>query len=305
MKQGWIVPDWPAPASVHALVTTRAGGVSVAPYACLNLGDHVGDDPIAVAANRRMLQTSLPTEPVWLKQVHGRGIADADHAAGVPNGHGKSVTPDHETCRDRFPHPSPPPAPARGVPAGIGSKAAQSGETGEGDEGSLRESQITADGSVARKSGVVCAVLTADCLPVLLCDRAGTVVAAAHAGWRGLADGVVEAAVAAMAVEAGEVLAWLGPAIGPQAFEVGGEVRQIFMEHDPAADSAFVPSVNAGKWLADIYLLARQRLARIGVSAVYGGDCCTYSDAERFYSYRRDGVTGRIASLVWIDPEKR
>lgn len=247
MKKGWIVPDWPAPASVHALVTTRGGGVSVAPYACLNLGDHVGDDPIAVAANRRMLQTSLPTEPVWLKQVHGRGIADADHAAGVPE----------------------------------------------------------ADGSVARKSGIVCAVLTADCLPVLLCDRAGTVVAAAHAGWRGLADGVVEAAVAAMAVEAGEILAWLGPAIGPRAFEVGGEVRQIFMEHDPAAESAFIPSANAGKWLADIYLLARQRLARIGVSAVYGGGYCTYADAERFYSYRRDGVTGRMASLVWIDPEKR
>ncbi|MEN6586737.1 MAG: peptidoglycan editing factor PgeF [Sulfuricella sp.] len=247
MTQDWIVPDWPAPANVHALVTTRGGGASVAPYASLNLGDHVGDDPAAVAANRRMLQASLPAEPVWLKQVHGRGIAAANHATGVPE----------------------------------------------------------ADGSVARKPGVVCAVLTADCLPVLLCDRAGTAVAAAHAGWRGLADGVVEAAVQAMAVEAGELLAWLGPAIGPRAFEVGGEVRQIFMEHDPAAELAFVPSANAGKWLADIYLLARQRLARIGVSAVYGGDYCTYSDAERFYSYRRDGVTGRMASLIWVDQEKR
>lgn len=244
MTQDWIVPDWPAPAHVHALVTTRQGGVSLTPYASLNLGDHVGDDPVAVAANRRILQASLPAEPMWLKQVHGSGIADAGRAIGVPE----------------------------------------------------------ADGSVAHQPGIVCAVLTADCLPVLLCDRAGTVVAAAHAGWRGLADGVVEAAVKAMAVETGEVFAWLGPAIGPRAFEVGGEVRQVFMEHDPAAELAFVPSASEGKWLADIYLLARQRLARIGVSQVHGGAYCTHADAERFYSYRRDGVTGRMASLVWLKP---
>jgi len=246
MTHDWIVPAWPAPVNVHALVTTRQGGVSVAPYASLNLGDHVGDDPVAVAANRRILQASLPAQPVWLKQVHGRGIVVADHATGVPE----------------------------------------------------------ADGSVARKAGVVCAALTADCLPVLLCDRAGTVVAAVHAGWRGLADGVVEAAVKAMTVEAGEILAWLGPAIGPQAFEVGGEVRQIFMANDPAAEAAFIPSpcAGAGKWLADIYLLARQRLARIGVSQVYGGKYCTHAEAERFFSYRRDGVTGRMASLVWLEP---
>lgn len=244
MTHDWIVPDWPAPANVHALVTTRHGGVSVAPYASINLGDHVGDDPAAVAANRRMLQASLPTEPVWLKQVHGSGIADADHALGVPE----------------------------------------------------------ADGSVARRPGVICAVLTADCLPILLCDRAGTVVAAAHAGWRGLADGVIEAVVKTMAIEAGEILAWLGPAIGPRAFEVGDEVRQIFMARDPAAEQAFIPSASAGKWLADIYLLARQRLARIGVKRVYGGEYCTHADMERFFSYRRDGVTGRMASLVWFEP---
>jgi len=244
MMQNWIAPDWPAPAKVHALVTTRHGGVSMAPYASLNLGDHVGDDPDAVAANRSLLQASLPAQPVWLKQVHGSGIADADHALGVPE----------------------------------------------------------ADGSVARQENVVCAVLTADCLPVLLCDRTGTVVAAAHAGWRGLADGVIEATARAMAVETGEILAWLGPAIGPQAFEVGDEVRQVFMAHDPAAELAFIPSARAGKWLADIYLLARQRLARIGVTQVYGGDYCTLTDSERFFSYRRDGVTGRMASLVWIEP---
>ncbi|MDP2783975.1 MAG: peptidoglycan editing factor PgeF, partial [Sulfurimicrobium sp.] len=159
-----------------------------------------------------------------------------------------------------------------------------------------------ADGSVARQPGVVCAVLTADCLPVLLCDRAGTVVAAVHAGWRGLADGVIEAAVKELAVEAGEILAWLGPAIGPRAFEVGGEVRQIFMAHDPAAELAFMPSASEGKWLADIYLLARQRLARIGVKQVYGGEYCTFAEMERFFSYRRDGATGRMASLVWLEP---
>jgi len=247
MMHDWIVPDWPAPANVHALVTTRHGGVSVTPYASLNLGDHVGDDPAAVAANRSKLQASLPAEPVWLKQVHGRGIVDADHAMGVPE----------------------------------------------------------ADGSVVRKPGVVCAVLTADCLPVLLCDRAGTVVAAAHAGWRGLAEGVIEAAVKAMALEAGEILAWLGPAIGPQTFEVGGEVRQIFMAHDPAAELAFVPSAREGKWLADIYLLARQRLERIGIKQVYGGGYCTHADIERFFSYRRDGMTGRMASLVWLEPSAK
>lgn len=241
----FLIPDWPAPSRVRARVTTRCGGVSVAPYASLNLGDHVDDDPAAVAANRAELRIRLPAEPVWLKQVHGHGIVDADHAKGVPE----------------------------------------------------------ADGSVARTSGVICAVLTADCLPVLLCDHAGTVVAAAHAGWRGLADGVVEAAVKSMAIAHGEILAWLGPAIGPQAFEVGNEVRQIFMAQDPAAEQAFVPrsSPDSEKWLADIYLLARQKLARMGVQQVFGGDLCTYTDVERFYSYRRDGSTGRMASMIWLD----
>ncbi|MFH1494226.1 MAG: peptidoglycan editing factor PgeF [Pseudomonadota bacterium] len=246
----FLIPDWPAPDHVQARVTTRRGGVSAAPYASLNLGDHVGDDPAAVAANRAELRAYLPAEPLWLKQIHGCGIATADQVAGIPE----------------------------------------------------------ADGSISRQAGRICAVLTADCLPVLFCDRAGMVVAAAHAGWRGLADGVLEAAVAAMVVEPGEILAWLGPAIGPQAFEVGEEVRQAFMAQDPAAASAFVPSpqtphspARPGKWLADIYSLARQRLARAGVKQVFGGDFCTYTDAERFYSYRRDGATGRMASLLWLD----
>ena len=237
-----IVPDWPAPARVKSLMTTRAGGVSRAPWASLNLGDHVGDDPAHVAANRARLRQSLPAEPGWLKQVHS----------------------------------------ARVVKLG-------------------RESNPEADASFARQAGQVCAVLTADCLPVLFCDRAGSVVAAAHAGWRGLADGVLEATVAAMRVAPGDILAWMGAAIGPQAFEVGDEVRDVFVAQHAEAVAAFVPHA-PGKWLADIYQLARIRLTHAGVHAVYGGGRCTFSEADRFYSYRRDGVTGRMASLIWINP---
>ncbi len=242
-----IIPDWPAPANVRALQTTRDGGVSVGAYAALNLGDHVGDDPVAVARNRALLRAALPADPVWLKQVHGNIVADADRTVGVPD----------------------------------------------------------ADASVARKAGAICAVMTADCLPLLLCDEAGTVVAAAHAGWRGLAGGVVEATVKAMNVAPERLLVWLGPAIGPQAFEVGDEVRQVFMAHDPDAAEAFVLStqdsgLSTQKWLADICLLARQRLALLGVERVYGGGLCAYSDVERFYSYRRDQTTGRMASLIWL-----
>ena len=161
---------------------------------------------------------------------------------------------------------------------------------------------IEADAAFTRQAGSVCAVLTADCLPVLFCDRAGSVVAAAHAGWRGLAHGVLEATVAAMQVPPGEVLAWMGAAIGPQAFEVGDEVRQAFIAQHPEAAAAFAPHLSAvpGKWLADIYQLARIRLNRAGVQAVYGGGRCTFNEADSFYSYRRDGVTGRMASLIWL-----
>ncbi|MGY3944685.1 peptidoglycan editing factor PgeF [Aeromonas tecta] len=157
-----------------------------------------------------------------------------------------------------------------------------------------------ADAACAHQAGLACIVMTADCLPVLFCDRAGTRVAAAHAGWRGLQGGVLEASIAAMGCEPADILAWLGPAIGPTAFEVGGEVRDAFMAEQAEAAAAFVPSANEGKWLADIYQLARLRLARAGVSAVYGGEHCTHSDGERFYSYRRDGQTGRMASLIWL-----
>lgn len=255
MHPDWIVPDWPAPANVRAFMTTRAGGVSQAPWDTLNPASHVGDNPHDVAENRRILRADLPSEPLWLNQVHGTCVADAPSIKG---GEG----------------------PAREIPC--------------------------ADASLSRQPGQVCAVLTADCLPVLFCDCAGTVVAAAHAGWRGLAAGVLEETVARMAVPSGEILAWLGAAIGPDVFEVGDEVREAFISQHPLAAVAFRPSLPGTldeapkKWLADIYALARIRLAAVGVEAVYGGGLCTYSDV-RFYSYRREQMTGRMASLIWIE----
>lgn len=242
MKLEFITPDWPAPANVHALTTTRCGGVSVPPYDTLNLGDHVGDEAAAVAENRRRLldALSLPAEPRWLSQVHGTCATDA-----------LAVSPGCE-----------------------------------------------ADASYTDQSGVVCAVLTADCLPLLLCDREGHHVAAVHAGWRGLLNGVIERTIEVMGATS-PLLVWLGPAIGPKAFEVGDEVRQSFIEVDAGAARAFASSAD-GRWLADIYALAEMRLKAAGVTAVYGGDHCTYSEPERFYSYRRDGQTGRMASLIWI-----
>ncbi|MBM3391949.1 MAG: peptidoglycan editing factor PgeF [Betaproteobacteria bacterium] len=238
----WIVPDWPAPANVRALVTTRAGGVSIGPYESMNLATHVGDDPAAVMENRRRLRAHLPADPAWLNQVHGRRVVDAAGAA----------------CG------------------------------------------VEADAAFSRQKHAVCVVQTADCLPLLLCDDTGSVVAVAHAGWRGLAGGVIEAAVAAMQVPAQGLLAWLGPAIGPRAFEVGADVREAFLAHAPEAAAAFVVKEN-GKWLADLYRLAGQRLNAAGVSRVFGGGCCTLSEAERFYSFRRDKATGRMASLIWLE----
>jgi len=156
-----------------------------------------------------------------------------------------------------------------------------------------------ADACFEDRAGRVCAVLTADCLPVLLCNMAGTRVAAAHAGWRGLLAGILEHTIAAFADPADQLLAWLGPAIGPGAFEVGDEVRAAFLAEDPAS-AAYFAAGRPGHWLADLYGLARQRLTRSGVTRVSGGGLCTFSDAERFFSYRRDGVTGRMASLIWL-----
>ena len=159
---------------------------------------------------------------------------------------------------------------------------------------------VAADAAWTREPGRPCVVMTADCLPVLLCDRAGTVVAAAHAGWRGLAGGVIAATVARIGVPPTELLAWLGPAIGPDAFEVGEDVRAVFLALDADAAACFRPSP-AGRWLADIYELARRQLRGLGISAVYGGGFCTFSEPERFFSYRREQRTGRMASLIWLD----
>jgi len=160
-----------------------------------------------------------------------------------------------------------------------------------------------ADASIARNTGTVCAVMIADCMPVLLCDESGSVVGIAHAGWRGLSSGVIENTVGMMGVAPGRLLAWLGPAIGPGAFEVGDDVRDAFVIHDPAATIAFMP-YRQGKWLADLFKLAHQRLARCGVRQVFGGGLCTHHDPARFYSYRRDPVTGRMAALIWLDPNQ-
>jgi YfiH family protein len=251
--------EWPdLPPTVGALATTRSGGTSAGPYGDvagrggLNLGGHVGDDPCAVARNRALLRERLPCKPVWISQVHGVGVVNADQVADQP-----------PSC-DQLP---------------IG------------------------DASIATRHGVACAILTADCLPVLLADVNGHVVGAAHAGWRGLAAGVLANTVAAMrAAGAGEITAWLGPAIGPGAFEVGEDVRAAFEAALPGeAAAAFRPHHgNPGKYLADMGLLARRLLEKEGVTRVHGGTCCTASEAERFYSYRRDGVTGRQASLIWI-----
>lgn len=235
----WIIPDWPAPAQIRACVTTRAGGFSPSPFEGFNLGDHVGDDPQAVAQNRTFLAATLGCTPAWLSQVHSTEVVKAD--------------------------------PSR---------------------------VLTADACWTDEHYHACAVLTADCLPVLLCDRSGTKVAAAHAGWRGLAAGILEHTVQALAVAPQELLVWLGPAIGPDVFEVGPEVREAFVAVHPQAEVAFKPSPNAGRYLADLYQLARIRLAALGVTAVYGGGLCTYQEA-RFYSYRRAARTGRFASLIW------
>lgn len=283
----WLVPDWPAPAGVQALCTTRAGGVSQGPYASMNLGTHVGDDPQAVQTNRARLQAALGqstpgARPVFLSQVHGTGVAALT-----------ASTPDN----------------------------------------------TEADACVATDAGVVCTIMVADCLPVLLAHTSGAVVGAAHAGWRGLAGqggvGVLESAMRALferfqalaltskaqaAIEnvannaesfetvARGTLAWLGPCIGPQAFEVGPEVREAFCAAGPQYSACFVPSpTQQGKWLADLAGLARLRLQAMGVTRIDGNDSsaawCTVTQSARFFSHRRDtallGGSGRLAACIW------
>ena len=255
----WLVPDWPTPANVHAVCTTRAGGKSVAPFDSLNLGDHVGDDPLAVAVNRATLQQSLGAKPVFLSQVHGTQVARLTDM-------------------------------------------------------SLDGTQ--ADACITDQPGVACTIMVADCLPILLTNTQGSLVAAVHAGWRSLAGqggvGVLEQvykpfrslALMNQAHVAINMVAWLGPCIGPHQFEVGSEVRDAFVAHDAKAQAMFTPHI-PGKWLANLQGLARLRLAALGVAQIYGNDgsrdWCTVSNPSRFFSYRRDGVTGRMAACIWRD----
>ena len=241
----WIVPQWPVASNVGAFATTRNGGTSVGAHSTLNLGAACGDDPAAVAENRRRVELFLPASPSWLRQVHGRDVAVID-ASSV----------------DRATWSAP-----------------------------------TADAAVTRERDVVLAVIVADCMPVLLASRAGDVIGIAHAGWRGLAHGVIENAVEAMNVAPGEIIAWLGPAIGKDAFEVGEDVVEAFAD---ASLAACFEAKRPGKWNADLYAIARTKLARAGVRSIHGGGYCTFSDPARFFSYRRDRETGRMAALLWL-----
>lgn len=246
-KLSLIRPNWPAPANIQAVCTTRHGGVSKHPWASLNLGDHVGDEPEHVRLNRARLADAcgLPESSFgWLSQVHGTQVVrlPTETIAAIPE----------------------------------------------------------ADASFTQVSGKACAILTADCLPVILCDHKGTTVAAAHAGWRSLCHGVLENLVASMSMQGSRLMAWLGPAIGPKAFEVGPEVRAAFIAQNSQASTAFRESgAREGHYMADINLLARQRLEALGIHDIYGGDFCTYTDSQRFYSYRRNGQTGRMATVIW------
>jgi polyphenol oxidase len=244
----FIKPTWPAPKNICAFTTTRQRGSSLHPFSSLNLANDVGDNPAHVTSNRQFLASTLnlPSEPVWLHQVHSAQVICLD-------------------TENRFNNPC-------------------------------------ADATVTHSSNIVCAVMTADCLPILICDKKGTAAAAIHAGWRGLAKGVIENAFQALNKQPDELLTWLGPAIGPKCFEVSNDVLDCFIDEDRAANTCFTKKANtSGKWLANIYSLAKQRLNRLGINAIYGGEYCTFTDHENFYSYRRDhGITGRMATLIWL-----
>lgn len=268
--QDCVQPDWQVSPRVRALITTRNGGVSEGPYGRwrdgaalpggMNLGLHTGDDPAHVAENRARLLA----------------LAGQPNAAWLEQVHGAQIVRADEVIAA---------APAAAAP-------------------------VRADASLTDRAGAVCVVMVADCLPVLLCDAQGRAVGAAHAGWRGLAAGIVEQTAARVATLAGgdarELHAFLGPAIGPRAFEVGADVRDAFLDTAPQSEHdetrrAFVALDGApGKFLADLYALARLRLARAGVAHVSGGTACTVAERERYYSYRRDRVTGRMAAAIWL-----
>ena len=257
-----IVADWPAPPNVHAFSTLRGpAGRSQPPFDHLNLGARCGDDLSVVMANRDDMSFFLQLSPPhWLHQVHGKTVA-------------------------RFDKPAP---------------RVMYREWDRKSHARLVAAEPQADAAVTKANDVVLAILTADCLPVLFCADDGSEIAAAHAGWRGLSAGVLENTVSAMQSPRENILAWLGPAIGPQSYEIGDEVRDAFRAHDPRAAAAFV-ATRPGHWHCDLYALARQRLRGAGVDRIFGGGFDTFTD-PRFYSYRRDGArSGRFASLVWLE----
>ncbi|NRA52913.1 MAG: peptidoglycan editing factor PgeF [Gammaproteobacteria bacterium] len=239
-----IAANWQAPPHIKAFTTIRDGGASGTPFVSNNFGQHVGDNPEAVAANRALLRQQLPSEPLWLEQVHSTIIVNGDKTNST------AVIP-------------------------------------------------TADGAITQVANRVMAVMTADCLPLLICDSRGQQVAAVHAGWRGLANGIIEQSVAKFKVAPQDLMVWLGPAIGANAFEVGQDVVDCFVKKRPQDLECFT-SVGE-KYLANLYQLARARLADLGIKQVSGGDYCTYTQQELFFSYRRDGQTGRMVSLIWIE----
>ena len=284
-----IQPAWPAPLWVRSAFTLRGGGVSATPYDSLNLGAHVGDAIEAVRENRRLVRErlGLPAEPVWLQQVHGTRVVEV-------GGDGA-----WDVCASGG---------AVGAAAGVG----VSGGVAEGTlGGAVRVAagatlddavRPEADAAVTRTPGRVCVIQVADCMPVLFAARDGSAVGAAHAGWRGLAGGVLEQTVAKLGVPPAQLMAWLGPAISQKNFEVGDEVREAFIQDDAGAAAAFEAN-SRWRWQCDLYALARRRLAALGVGGVFGGDLnwCTYGDSWHFFSFRRDGQCGRMAALIWME----
>ena len=256
-----VLPNWPGPPGVRVATTTRLGGISAAPFDTFNLATGIGDSPAAVAENRTRLT---------------RALRLPEAPRWLKQVHGTRVV-DAQSVGE------PAAKPSAGAPA------------------DPPVTLVEADAIVARHPGPVCVVLTADCIPVVISDRNGSRVAIAHAGWRGLAAGVLETTVAALGGPSKALIGWLGPGIGVDHYEVNDDVRDVFLAHAPDDATAFVPS-QPGRWLADLFELARRRLHRAGVVSVYGGEHCTFSDPDRFYSYRRDGATGRIATIAWIEP---
>ena len=289
---GVLHANWPTPPGVHAFTTLRSGpGVSAPPFDRFNLGSRCGDDPLTVEANRRALVEAygLPAAPRWLRQVHGTGVVRLATHAGAPHVGTTSIA----SSRTRTTQTS----------AG-GDLPEDAGESSRltsllpGLELSETDAEPEADAAVTSTPGVVLAILTADCLPVVFAAADGSEIAAAHAGWRGLAKGVLEATVAAMHTPPAAVTAWLGPAAGPQAYEVGEAVFEAFVAPHPAAAHAFI-ATRRDHWHVDLYALARQRLLAAGVHDIHGGGLCTISDRAAFYSHRRDQRTGRMATVVW------